>query len=38
MQLAAWNFGIASGVFTGIEEAALKSDFAIPDEMNVSTR
>lgn len=36
MQLAAWNFGIASGVFTGIEEAALRSDFAIPDKMNIS--
>lgn len=36
MQLAAWNFGIASGVFTGIEENALRSDFAIPDDMNIS--
>lgn len=36
MQLAAWNFGVASGIFTGIDEPALRSDFAIPDGMNIS--
>ena len=36
MQLAAWNFGVASGVFTGVDEPALRSDFAIPDNLNIS--
>lgn len=36
MQLAAWNFGVASGVFTGIDEPKLRADFAIPGEMNIS--
>lgn len=36
MQLAAWNFGVASGVFTGIDENRLRADFSIPSDMNVS--
>jgi nitroreductase len=31
MGLAAWNFGVASGIYTGVSEAALRKDFAIPD-------
>lgn len=34
MQLAAWNYGVASGVFTGIKEAQFRSDFAVPKELN----
>ncbi len=34
MQLAAWNYGVVSGVFTGIKEAQFRSDFAIPKELN----
>jgi nitroreductase len=34
MQLTAWNHGIGSGLFTGISEERLRSDFAIPKEMN----
>jgi len=30
MQLAAWNFGIVSRLFTGIKEADLRRDFNIP--------
>src|SRR5690606_22447920 len=30
MQLAAWGQGVASGVFTGVKEDKLRSDFAIP--------
>ena len=30
MQLAAWNFGVASGVFTGIREE-MRTDFNIPE-------
>ena len=30
MQLAAWNFGVASGLFTGIREKQLAADFNIP--------
>ena len=30
MQLAAWNFGVASGLFTGIRERQIGSDFNIP--------
>src|SRR5574341_700871 len=36
MQLAAWNFGVASCVFTGVEEARLRADFAIPSDLNIS--
>jgi nitroreductase len=31
MQLAAWNFGVASGLFTGLREKELRRDFNIPN-------
>jgi nitroreductase len=34
MQLAAWNHGIASGLFTGIREEKLRSDFLIPKDLS----
>ncbi len=34
MQLAAWNEGVASGVFTGVKSGELRRDFAIPDGMS----
>ena len=34
MQITAWNFGVASGVFTGIDEAKLRRDFNIPADLN----
>lgn len=34
MQLAAWNFGVASGLFTGIREKELRRDFNIPKWLN----
>jgi nitroreductase len=36
MQLAAWNYGVASGVFTGIKDEQFRSDFAIPQDLNPS--
>ena len=30
MQLAAWNYGVGSALFTGIEEDRMRRDFAIP--------
>jgi nitroreductase len=33
MQLAAWNDGVASGLFTGIRQEKLRNDFGIPDEL-----
>ena len=33
MGLAAWNFGIASGIYAGVGEASLRKDFAIHDEL-----
>ena len=36
MQLAAWNYGVASGVFTGINDEQFRSDFAIPQDLNPS--
>lgn len=30
MQLAAWNFGVVSCIYTGIDEERLRKDFAIP--------
>jgi nitroreductase len=34
MQLAAWNYGVASGLFTGVQEEKLRSDFNIPKDLN----
>jgi nitroreductase len=34
MQLAAWNYGVGSGLFTGIKHEQLKSDFGIPNELS----
>ena len=36
MQLAAWNFGIGSGLFTGIREQNFREDFNIPESMNIT--
>jgi nitroreductase len=36
MQLAAWNYGVGSGIFTGIEQDKLRKDFGIPQQLNVS--
>ncbi|MGB6673098.1 MAG: nitroreductase family protein [Candidatus Nitrosopolaris sp.] len=34
MQLAAWNQGVGSGLFTGIQEEKLRNDFGIPRELS----
>ena len=36
MQLTAWNYGIGSGIFTGVLEDQLRKDFTIPNEMHIS--
>jgi nitroreductase len=36
MQMAAWNYGIGSGLYTKINESMLKRDFEIPDEFTPS--
>lgn len=36
MQLAAWNFGVVSCIFTGLREESLRRDFNIPKELNPS--
>ena len=36
MQLTAWNQGVGSGLFTGIREEKLRSDFRIPSELSPS--
>lgn len=36
MQLAAWNFGVVSRVYTGFKEAELRRDFGIPQELKPS--
>ncbi|HZW85215.1 MAG TPA: nitroreductase family protein [Nitrososphaerales archaeon] len=33
MQLTAWDFGVASGIYTGIREEALKKDLGIPEKL-----
>ena len=33
MQLAAWDQGVCSGVYTGVDEQRLRNDFAIPDSL-----
>ena len=34
MQLAAWNQGVGSGLFTGIKEEKLRNDFGVPRELS----
>lgn len=34
MQLAAWNDGVASGVYTGINSQELRKDFGIPENLS----
>jgi len=36
MQLAAWNFGVGSGIFTGIVEASLRRDYSVPESMKIA--
>ena len=36
MQLAAWNFGVGSGIFTGIDEENFRKDYDVPQELNIS--
>jgi nitroreductase len=36
MQVAAWNYGVASCVFTGVNREALQRDFKIPSELTPS--
>lgn len=36
MQLAAWNMGIGSGIFTGVSEEKLRKDFAIPPNLKIT--
>ncbi len=33
MELAAWNFGAGSGIFTGIVEGDLRRDYGVPDSL-----
>jgi nitroreductase len=33
MQLAAWDQGVISGLYTGFKEERMRKDFAIPDEL-----
>lgn len=33
MQLAAWNYGVVSCLFTGIQDEKLRSDFGIPKDL-----
>ena len=33
MQVAAWNFGVASRIFTGVNRDALERDFGTPNDM-----
>jgi nitroreductase len=34
MQLTAWNYGVASGLFTGVQDEKLRGDFNIPNDLN----
>jgi nitroreductase len=36
MQLAAWNFGVASRIYTGVRDELIRRDFNIPSELNPS--
>jgi nitroreductase len=34
MQIAAWNFGVGSGLYTGVNTEALRKEFGVPKELN----
>jgi nitroreductase len=34
MQLTAWNYGVASCLFTGVQDEKLRKDFGIPKDLN----
>ncbi len=36
MEIAAWNDGVVSCIYTGIKENSLRKDFAIPNELDPS--
>ena len=36
MELAAWNFGVVSRLFTGVKQKELRADFAIPPDLEIS--
>ena len=36
MQLAAWNFSVGSGLYTGVNLEAMRKDFGLPKELNPS--
>jgi len=36
MQIAAWNFGVASRIYTGINREGLERDFGVPKDLNPS--
>jgi len=36
MQLAAWSYGIGSGLFTIMKEDAMRKDFKIPKKMHIA--
>jgi len=36
MQLAAWNFRVGSGIFTGIDKDSFRKDYDVPEELNIS--
>jgi nitroreductase len=36
MQLAAWDLGVGSGIFTGVNEAKIRKDFAIPPNLQLA--
>ncbi len=36
MELAAWNYGVVSCLYTGVNEKALGKDFEIPKEFHIS--
>jgi len=36
MQIAAWNYGVGSRIYTGFNQERMKKDFAIPDNMELT--
>lgn len=36
MDLAAWNFGVGSGIYTGVVEESLRKDYALPEGLKIS--
>ena len=37
MMFAAWSFGVPSGIYINVDTSAMKQDYALPSNLNITT-